>query len=149
MKLGKLLENKIENKAIIIISLMEDNNRIIGVVNAIYPDLVCNDSYDIKTTNQLNKSLYYELILDNDKYYPDSVIFDLDNERILILKPEYISSIAKDLKLEEDDDLIWQLTEINLEFNNNPKLLHNIKNLQKKFHMININQFKSIPAINI
>jgi len=149
MKLIELLEDRNKNKTIMIISLIGNNNRIIGIVNVIYSDLFFYDNYDIKTINQLNKSLYYKLTLNNEKYYPDSVIFDLDNKRILILKPKYINSIAKDLEVEEDSDFIGQLTEINFKLNNNPELLQNINNLQKKFHIININQFKSILVISI
>jgi hypothetical protein len=149
MKLIELLEDRNKNKTIMIISLIGNNNRIIGIVNVIYSDLFFYDNYDIKTINQLNESLYYKLTLSNEKYYPDSVIFDLDNKRILILKPKYINSIAKDLEVEEDSDFIGQLTEINFKLNNNPELLQNIDNLQKKFHIININQFKSISVISI
>ena len=149
MKLIELLEDRNKNKTIMIISLIGNNNRIIGIVNVIYSDLFFYDNYDIKTINQLNESLYYKLTLNNEKYYPDSVIFDLDNKRILILKPKYINSIAKDLEVEEDSDFIGQLTEINFKLNNNPELLQNIDNLQKKFHIININQFKSILVISI
>jgi hypothetical protein len=149
MKLIELLEDRNKNKTIMIISLIGNNNRIIGIVNVIYSDLFFYDNYDIKTINQLNKSLYYKLTLNNEKYYPDSVIFDLDNKRILILKPKYINLIAKDLEVEEDSDFIGQLTEINFKLNNNPELLQNINNLQKKFHIININQFKSISIISI
>ena len=149
MKLIELLEDRNKNKTIMIVSLIGNNNRIIGIVNVIYSDLFFYDNYDIKTINQLNKSLYYKLTLNNEKYYPDSVIFDLDNKRILILKPKYINSIAKDLEVEEDSDFIGQLTEINFKLNNNPELLQNINNLQKKFHIININQFKSISIISI
>jgi len=149
MKLIELLEDRNKNKTIMIISLIGNNNRIIGIVNVIYSDLFFYDNYDIKTINQLNESLYYKLTLNNEKYYPDSVIFDLDNKRILILKPKYINLIAKDLEVEEDSDFIGQLTEINFKLNNNPELLQNINNLQKKFHIININQFKSISIISI
>ena len=148
MILKELLELK-PTKTTIIISLIKDNNKTIGVVNVVYKDIYLYEGdYPVKESNKLNdEALYYKLELeDDDEYSSLNVIFDLSNNRILVLKSKYIKSIAKELKIEYNID---PLPNVSFKLNNTPELINNIKDLSKKCHIIDINKFKSIPITEI
>lgn len=147
MILKELLELK-PTKTTIIISLIKDNNKTIGVVNVVYKDIYLYEGdYPVKESNKLNdEALYYKLELEDDEYSSLNVIFDLSNNRILVLKSKYIKSIAKELKIEYNID---PLPNVSFKLNNTPELINNIKDLSKKCHIIDINKFKSIPITEI
>ena len=145
MRLKELLNNTHQDDRAMIISIISDEDEVMGVVGII--DLRSEEinyewDYDIEMTDEIkDKQIYYKLRLDNDNYSPLNTIFDLKNDRVVVLKPEYLKSIAKDLNLNKDvdlDDILDILGAINLEFNNNPEILSNINNLEKKAHIIGI-----------
>jgi len=51
-----------------------------------------------------------------NEYSSLNVIFDLSNNRILVLKSKYIKSIAKELKIEDNID---PLPDVSFKLNNN------------------------------
>ena len=156
MRLKELLNNTRQDDKAMIISIISDEDEVMGVVGVIdlrNEEINYEWDYNIEMTDEIkDKQIYYELRLDNDNYSPLNTIFDLKNDRVVVLKPEYLKSIAKDLNLNKDVDLddIWDiLGAINLEFNNNPEILSNINNLEKKAHIIGIDEFNPLPLINL
>jgi len=67
MILKELLELK-PTKTTIIISLIKDNNKTIGVVNVVYKDIYLYEGdYPVKESNKLNdEALYYKLELEDE-----------------------------------------------------------------------------------
>ncbi len=156
MTLKELLNNTYQDDKAMIISIISDEDEVMGVVGIIdlrNEEINYEWDYDIEMTDEIkDKQIYYKLRLDNDNYSPLNTIFDLKNDRVVVLKPEYLKSIAKDLNLNKDvdlDDIGDILGIINLEFNNNPEILSNINNLEKKAHIIDIDKFSSLPLINL
>ena len=156
MTLKELLNNTHQNDRAMIISIISDEDEVMGVVGIIdlrNEEINYEWDYDIEMTDEIkDKQIYYELRLDNDNYSPLNTIFDLKNDRVVVLKPEYLKSIAKDFNLNKNVNLddIWDiLGAINLEFNNNPEILSNINNLERKAHIIEIDKFSSLPLINL
>jgi len=156
MTLKELLNNTHPDDRAMIISIISDENEVMSVVGIIdlrNEEINYEWDYDIEMTDEIkDKQIYYKLRLDNDNYSPLNTIFDLKNDRVVVLKPEYLKSIAKDLNLNKDvdlDDILDILGAINLEFNNNPEILSNINNLERKAHIIEIDKFSSLPLINL
>ena len=156
MRLKELLNNTRQDDKAMIISIISDEDEVMGVVGVIdlrNEEINYEWDYDIEMTDEIkDKQIYYKLRLDNDNYSPLNTIFDLKNDRVVVLKPEYLKSIAKDLNLNKDvdlDDILDILGAINLEFNNNPEILSNINNLERKAHIIEIDKFSSLPLINL
>ena len=156
MRLKELLNNTHQDDRAMIISIISDENEVMSVVGIIdlrNEEINYEWDYDIEMTDEIkDKQIYYKLRLDNDNYSPLNTIFDLKNDRVVVLKPEYLKSIAKDLNLNKDVDLdgiLDILGAINLEFNNNPEILSNINNLERKAHIIEIDKFSSLPLINL
>ena len=156
MTLKELLNNTHQNDRAMIISIISDEDEVMGVVGIIdlrNEEINYEWDYDIEMTDEIkDKQIYYKLRLDNDNYSPLNTIFDLKNDRVVVLKPEYLKSIAKDFNLNKNVDLddIWDiLGAINLEFNNNPEILSNINNLERKAHIIEIDEFNPLPLINL
>lgn len=156
MKLKELLHNTQLNDRVMIISIVADD-KVMGVVEIIdsrNEEVHDEWDYDIEMTDEIkDKQIYYELKLDNENYSPLNTFFDLKNNRVIVLKPEHLKSIAKDMNLKSKDidldDPLDILEEINLKFSDNPEVLSNINNLEERAHIIGIDEFKPIPVINL
>ena len=155
MKLKELLHNTHLDNKVMFIFIVADDDRVMGVVEIIdsrNEEIDDEWNYDIKMTNEIkDKQLYYELKLDNENYSPLGTFFDLRNNRVIVLKPEHLKSIAKDLNLKDVDlnDPLDILEEINLKFSNNPEVLSNINNLEERAHIIGIDEFKPISLTTL
>jgi len=157
MKLKELLHNAHLDDKVMLIFIVTDDDRVMGVVEIIdsrNEEIDDEWNYDIKITNEIkDKQLYYKLKLDNENYSPLGTFFDLRNNRVIVLKPEHLKSIAKNLNLRSKDvdlnDPLDILEEINFKFSNNPEVLSNINNLEERAHIIGIDEFKPISLTTL
>jgi len=155
MKLKELLYNTHLDNKVMLIFIVADDERVMGVVeiiNSRNEEVYDKWDYDIEMTDEIkDKQIYYELKLDNENYSLLGTFFDLRNNRVIVLKPKHLKSIAKDLNLKDVDlnDPLDILEEINLKFSNNPKMIDYINNLEEKAHVIGIDKFKPISLTTL
>jgi len=156
MKLKELLNNTYQDDRVMIISIISDDEvmGVVGIVDLRNKKIYYKWDYDIEMTDEIeDKQLYYELKLDHENYSPLNTFFDLKNDRVIVLKPQHLRSIAKDLNLRSKDvdlnDPLDILEAINLKFNNNPEVLSNINNLEERAHVIGIDEFKPISLTTL